>query len=89
MILEATHKTGGAYIYSNLRGCDGARVYFDGASIIAQNGKVLAMTHQFSLNDIDVIVTDIDLAKVRAHRADNKSFGNQSLEIVKQVFFFF
>ena len=45
MILEATHKTGGAYIYSNLRGCDGARVYFDGASIIAQNGKVLAMTH--------------------------------------------
>jgi NAD+ synthase (glutamine-hydrolysing) len=35
MILEATLKTGGVYIYSNLRGCDGGRVYFDGASIIA------------------------------------------------------
>jgi NAD+ synthase (glutamine-hydrolysing) len=35
MILEATHKTGGIYIYSNLRGCDGGRVYFDGASIVA------------------------------------------------------
>lgn len=35
MILEATMKTGGIYIYSNLRGCDGNRLYFDGASIIA------------------------------------------------------
>lgn len=35
MILEATIKTGGVYIYSNLRGCDGNRIYFDGASIVA------------------------------------------------------
>jgi len=35
MILEATIKTGGIYLYSNLRGCDGNRLYFDGASIIA------------------------------------------------------
>lgn len=51
MILEATIKTGGIYLYSNLRGCDGNRLYFDGASIIAQNGKVLAMTNMFSLKN--------------------------------------
>lgn len=75
MILEATIKTGAIYLYSNLRGCDGNRLYFDGASIIAQNGKVLAMTNMFSLKDIDVVVSQVDLERVRTARADNKSFG--------------
>jgi NAD+ synthase (glutamine-hydrolysing) len=35
MIKEATLKTGGIYIYSNVRGCDGGRLYYDGNSIIA------------------------------------------------------
>ncbi|EGR27476.1 hypothetical protein IMG5_195230 [Ichthyophthirius multifiliis] len=87
MILEATIKTGGVYIYSNLRGCDGSRVYFDGASIVAQNGKVLGMTDMFSLQNVDVVVSDIDLGKVRSHRAEKKSFGEQSVErSIKQQF---
>jgi len=35
LIKNATVKSGGVYLYSNLRGCDGTRVYFDGTSIIA------------------------------------------------------
>jgi len=35
MITEATLKTNGIYLYSNLRGCDGGSFLFDGASIIA------------------------------------------------------
>jgi NAD+ synthase (glutamine-hydrolysing) len=38
LIRNATVKTGGLYLYSNLRGCDGCRLYFDGASMIALNG---------------------------------------------------
>ncbi len=33
-------KSGGIYLYSNIRGCDGGRVYYDGNSIIALNGNI-------------------------------------------------
>ncbi|KAL4445070.1 hypothetical protein ABPG74_018798 [Tetrahymena malaccensis] len=81
MILEATIKTGAIYLYSNLRGCDGNRIYFDGASIIAQNGKILSMTNMFALQDIDLVITQVDLDRVRSSRAENKSFGEQALEV--------
>lgn len=35
MISQAMKKSGGIYLYSNNRGCDGSRLYFDGNSIIA------------------------------------------------------
>lgn len=43
---------GGAYVYSNLRGCDGERVYYDGCGLVALNGEVLAQGEQFSLKDV-------------------------------------
>lgn len=33
------------------------------------------MTNMFSLKDIDVVVAEIDLERVRTVRASNKSFG--------------
>jgi len=43
---------GGAYLYSNLRGCDGERVYYDGCSLISVNGEFVAQGKQFSLEDV-------------------------------------
>lgn len=34
-------QVGGVYLYSNLIGCDGERVYYDGSCLIALNGEVL------------------------------------------------
>ena len=31
---------GGVYMYTNFHGCDGGRLYFDGAAMIAMNGEV-------------------------------------------------
>lgn len=42
MIIDTTSKNGGIYLYSNLRGCDGERLYFDGYSFITVNGKIIA-----------------------------------------------
>ena len=39
---SVTLKSGGCYMFSNLRGCDGQRVYFNGCSCIAVNGKMVA-----------------------------------------------
>ncbi len=40
LMLSATAKLGGVYMYSNLIGCDGERVYYDGCCLIAVNGEV-------------------------------------------------
>lgn len=52
LIRSASFKAGGAYLFSNLRGCDGQRVYFNGCSAIALNGDIIARAKQFSLQDV-------------------------------------
>lgn len=51
LILGSSAKVGGVYLYANQRGCDGDRVYYDGASSVAQNGDLLAQIHQFDIED--------------------------------------
>lgn len=45
-------QTGGVYLYSNQKGCDGERVYYDGCAMIAVNGEIVALGSQFSLDDV-------------------------------------
>lgn len=52
LVKNATFKSGGAYLFSNLRGCDGQRVYFNGCSCIGINGSIVGRTQQFSLIDV-------------------------------------
>ncbi|RSH79056.1 glutamine-dependent NAD(+) synthetase [Apiotrichum porosum] len=68
LIKEATMKLGGVYLYANQQGCDGDRLYYDGACMIAMNGQILARGTQFSLNDVEVVTATVDLEAVRAHR---------------------
>ncbi|KAF7639326.1 Glutamine-dependent NAD(+) synthetase [Meloidogyne graminicola] len=51
LVLGITSKLGGVYMYSNHRGMDGERVYFDGMSSIAQNTDLYAHIPQFDLED--------------------------------------
>lgn len=51
---------GGVYLYANQQGCDGERLYYDGSSLIAINGDVVAQGSQFSLNDV-VSIISIDI----------------------------
>lgn len=69
LIVEATRKCGGIYLYSNQRGCDGDRLYYDGSSMIIVNGQILAQSSQFSLNDIEVLTATIDLDDVRSYKS--------------------
>jgi NAD+ synthase (glutamine-hydrolysing) len=78
LIISATRKCGGVYLYANQRGCDGGRLYFDGGALIACNGKVLAQAKQFDVQDVQVITATIDLDDVRSYRASIPSFGIQT-----------
>lgn len=77
LIKEATTKCGGVYLYSNQKGCDGDRLYYDGCALIVMNGEVLAQGAQFSLDDVEVLTATIDLEDVRAYRS-LISYGLQS-----------
>ena len=78
LIVGATAKCGGVYLYANQCGCDGGRLYFDGSSLIVCNGKVLAQAPQFSVRDVEVITATVDLEDVRSYRAFSSSIREQA-----------
>jgi len=78
LMVNATRKCGGVYLYSNQRGCDGGRVYYDGCSMIVCNGQVLAQAEQFDVEDVQTITATIDLDDVKSYRASIPSLGVQT-----------
>ena len=56
LVRSATLKSGGCYMFSNLRGCDGQRTYFNGCSSVSVNGEVVARTGQYSVVEVEVAV---------------------------------
>ena len=52
LITSASSKSGGCYMFSNLRGCDGQRVYFNGCSCVALNGGIVSRGAQYELKDV-------------------------------------
>ncbi|VEU37785.1 unnamed protein product [Pseudo-nitzschia multistriata] len=73
LMVAATARCGGIYLYANQRGCDGGRVYYDGGATIVCNGKVLARSPQFCLKDVVVVTATVDLEEVRSFRVAKPS----------------
>ncbi|PGH02600.1 hypothetical protein AJ79_07604 [Helicocarpus griseus UAMH5409] len=74
-------RSGGIYLYANQRGEDGnGRLYFDGSAGVFVNGRVVGMSSQFSLKDVDVVTAVIDLEEVRSFRTSvsRSSQGSQA-----------
>ena len=70
-------------MYSNLKGGDGGRLYFDGCSMIVMNGVAYAQAEQFSIDNVDVELAILDLDQVKALRMCDGSFNNQRGESYK------
>lgn len=81
LITEATKKCGGIYLYSNQKGCDGDRLYYDGCACIIVNGRMVAQGSQFSLAEVEVVVATVDLDDVRAYRNQRSA----ALQLVRQT----
>uniref|UniRef100_A0A914BZR9 Glutamine-dependent NAD(+) synthetase n=1 Tax=Acrobeloides nanus TaxID=290746 RepID=A0A914BZR9_9BILA len=78
LVLGATRKLGGIYLYSNHRGCDGDRVYYDGMSSIVQNGKLYAQINQFDIEETCVVTSLLDLNDTTTFRAKISSSCQES-----------
>jgi len=55
-------------LFSNQRGCDGDRLYFDGCACIAINGQFVSQGEQFSINEVEVLTAVLDVEEVRSYR---------------------
>ncbi|KAL7481610.1 hypothetical protein ACHAW6_007291 [Cyclotella cf. meneghiniana] len=84
LILNATKKCGGVYLYSNLRGCDGGRTYYDGCAMIVVNGRIVAQGPQFDVEEVCVVTATVDLEEVRSYRAANPAFGMQAVTLARE-----
>ncbi|XBW35666.1 hypothetical protein QEN19_001237 [Hanseniaspora menglaensis] len=79
LIINATKRCGGIYLYANQIGCDGDRLYYDGCALIVVNGEVVAQGSQFSLNEVEVITATVDLDEVRSYRSSVISRNMQAM----------
>lgn len=52
----------------NQIGCDGGRIFFDGCSMIAVNGTLVAQSSQFTLKEVEVKIATVDLEDIRKYR---------------------
>jgi NAD+ synthase (glutamine-hydrolysing) len=73
LILNSSKKNGGVFIYSNLIGCDGGRLYFDGGSFVSMNGKILSEGQRFGLDEVEITTATIDLNEISTYRNSIKS----------------
>jgi len=80
LMVNATTRCGGVYLYANHKGCDGSRLYFDGCACILSNGKPIVQGSQFALADVEVQVANVDLDAVQSYRGSIPSFMEQASE---------
>ncbi|QDZ17495.1 glutamine-dependent NAD(+) synthetase [Chloropicon primus] len=82
LVCSSVARCGGVYVYSNLKGCDGSRVVYDGASMIAMNDKgILAKGSQFEdLGEVEVVTATVDIDEVMTYRQCVQSRNTQADE---------
>ena len=69
LIASASYRGHCFYYFSNMQGCDGDRLLFDGGCILARNGDFLKIGERFSLEEVSVMTSRIDLDEIRAARS--------------------
>jgi NAD+ synthase (glutamine-hydrolysing) len=81
LIQGATKKGGGIYLYSNQRGCDGGRLYYDGCACVAADGELVAQGAQFGLAEVEVVAATVDLDAVVSRRGAAASLREQAAAV--------
>ncbi len=85
IVLNSSKKNGGVFLYSNLIGCDGGRMYFDGGSFVTLNGNILNEGKRFMLQEMEIITSVVELNEVSSYRNSIKSRCMQATEHTNQI----
>lgn len=69
---ELNSKLGSFYVYSNIVGTDGGRLYYDGQCFVLANNRLIARSEPFNLDPCQLLVARLDLAEIRSFRSIRK-----------------
>lgn len=61
LVKSGSASFGCAYVYANLNGCEAGRSVYDGGSLIASNGELVAKGKRLHFNDVEVLGSTVDL----------------------------
>jgi NAD+ synthase (glutamine-hydrolysing) len=68
LVLEGSRLCGAAYLYANLLGCEAGRIIYDGDTIIASHGEIVAQGERFSFEECQVTTAVVDIERSRLLR---------------------
>ncbi|MGD9127402.1 MAG: NAD(+) synthase [Planctomycetia bacterium] len=92
LVQESSRSFGAGYIYANLLGNEAGRVIYDGGTLIAERGKLLAEGKRFAMTDrtVTFATLDINATRMERMRSVNVQPGNgPTPKIVPSVGFHF
>ncbi len=86
LVLEGSRAFSASYVYSNLLGNEAGRIIYDGGSLIASAGRLLAQGQRFSYRPVEVISAVVDVAVTRMKMTQLASYqpdliSGQSVEV--------
>ena len=73
-ILEGSRACGAAYLYANVLGCEAGRAIYDGDTIIASHGEIVAQGSRFSFHECQLTTGVIDIERSRLLRRRRTGF---------------
>ncbi|MEM9480386.1 MAG: NAD(+) synthase [Verrucomicrobiota bacterium] len=70
-VIEGSRSFHATYLYANLLGNEAGRAIYDGDTLIATDGKVLARGARFSFNEVQLIsaIVDLDITRMKQSRS--------------------
>ncbi len=75
LVLEGSRAFGVSYVYANLLGNEAGRPVYDGDTLIASGGSVVAEGRRFSFADHQLVTAVVDIDLMRTRRASLSSFS--------------
>jgi NAD+ synthase (glutamine-hydrolysing) len=81
-VLEGARAFGVSYVYANLLGNEAGRVIYDGDSLIASAGQLLAVGKRFSFNEYHIISALVDVDLTRMAQARTSQAGSNLDDLV-------
>lgn len=68
-VLEASRSFAVSYVYANLLGNEAGRAIYDGGSMIAEDGHLVAVGSRFGFQQYEVTIADVDVDLSRTRKA--------------------
>lgn len=92
LVVEGSRAFSATYIYANLLGNESGRIIYDGCSLIASGGKLVAEGPRFSLEEVILTTATIDIDATRTLQARTASFepnlGHPGHRVIEADFVF-